>query len=191
MSLYPMMIRKLRVGVNDGVLRLVHHQGVKNQVLDPEDRLSDHNHLGAQDQKVLQGLQDHQKKNRSVTILLDDLIDVPEVLNACLIDVQEVLEGHLIDVQEVLEGHLSDIQEVLIDLKDDQEVMNDRLMDDPEVLVGRLIDVQEVLEDLTDAQEVIHAHLPVDIHLTDVSDLHLLKGQDTKSKAQRMTLNRN
>ena len=186
-----MMIRKLRVGVNDGVLRLVHHQGVKNQVLDPEDRLSDHNHLGAQDQKVLQGLQDHQEKNRSVTILLDDLIDVPEVLNACLIDVQEVLEGHLIDVQEVLEGHLSDIQEVLIDLKDDQEVMNDRLMDDPEVLVGRLIDVQEVLEDLTDAQEVIHAHLPVDIHLTDVSDLHLLKGQDTKSKAQRMTLHRN
>ena len=191
MSLYPMMIRKLRVGVNDGVLRLVHHQGVKNQVLDPEDRLSDHNHLGAQDQKVLQGLQDHQEKNRSVTILLDDLIDVPEVLNACLIDVQEVLEGHLIDVQEVLEGHLSDIQEVLIDLKDDQEVMNDRLMDDPEVLVGRLIDVQEVLEDLTDAQEVIHAHLPVDIHLTDVSDLHLLKGQDTMSKAQRMTLHRN
>ena len=180
MSLYPMMIRKLRVGVNDGVLRLVHHQGVKNQVLDPEDRLSDHNHLGAQDQKVLQGLQDHQEKNRSVTILLDDLIDVPEVLNACLIDIQEVLEGHLIDIQEVL-----------IDLKDNQEVMNDRLMDDPEVLVGRLIDVQEVLEDLTDAQEVIHAHLPVDIHLTDVSDLHLLKGQDTKSKAQRMTLNRN
>ena len=149
MSLYPMMIRKLRVGVNDGVLRLVHHQGVKNQVLDPEDRLSDHNHLGAQDQKVLQGLQDHQEKNRSVTILLDDLIDVPEVLNACLIDVQEVLEGHLIDVQEVLErltdaqevlvDHRTDVQEVLIDLKDAQEVLNDLPIDDPEVLVGHII----------------------------------------------------
>ena len=81
MSLYLMKkILKLRISGNDEVLRQVHHQGVKNQVLNPEDLLSDHNHQGAQDQKDLQGLQDHLEI--CVQEVLDDLIDVSELQNA-------------------------------------------------------------------------------------------------------------
>ena len=177
MSLYLMKkILKLRISENDEILRLVHHQGVKNQVLNPEDLLSDHNHQGAQDQKDLQGLQDHPEI--CVQEVLDDLIDVSELQNAWLVYVQEVLNDPK-DDPEVMIGHLIDVQEVRIDLKDD-----------PEVLVDHLTDVQEVLEDLTDAQGVIHAHLLADNHLIDVSDLHLPKGQDMKFKAQRMTFNK-